>query len=186
MRFVNNRSRSSVKLPSSLAIGFSGHRKLPDEAKSREAIRKVLEDWKARVSGVVYGVSSIAAGGDLLFAETCMELSLPIRVFLPFKKEQFREDFDDPTWRRAERVLASALSVEVTGASEKSTEAYYECGIETVEQSQLLIALWDGEPGRGLGGRHRHFCKGTGEASRLDQQCYRCGATSERKPGITA
>jgi hypothetical protein len=152
MRFVNNRSRSSVKLPSSLAIGFSGHRKLPDEAKSREAIRKVLEDWKARVSGVVYGVSSIAAGGDLLFAETCMELSLPIRVFLPFKKEQFREDFDDPTWRRAERVLASALSVEVTGASEKSTEAYYECGIETVEQTQLLIALWDGEPGRGLGG----------------------------------
>jgi hypothetical protein len=152
MSFISKRSRSSVKLPPTLAIGFSGHRKLPDEAKCREAIRKVLVDWKAKVPGVVYGVSSVAAGGDLLFAETCIELEMPIRVFLPLPREQFRDDFDEPTWRRAERVFASALSVEVTGVSQESAERYYECGIETVQQSQLLIALWDGGPGRGMGG----------------------------------
>lgn len=152
MSFLGKQSRSSVKLPPTLAVGFSGHRKLPDEAKCREAIRKVLEDWKARVPGAVYGVSSTAAGGDLLFAETCLELNLPIRVFLPLPKERFREDFDDPTWSRAERVMASALLVEVTGTGQESTERYYECGIETVQQSQLLIALWDGGPGGGVGG----------------------------------
>lgn len=164
MSFINKRSRSAVKLPPTLAIGFTGHRKLPDEAKCREAIRKVLQDWKARVPGVVYGVSSAAAGGDLLFAETCIELNLPIRVFLPMPREQFRNDFDDPTWRRAERVLASALWVEVTGAGQESTERYYECGIETVQQSQLLIALWDGGPGRGMGGTEDmvHFAKEQG------------------------
>jgi hypothetical protein len=152
MSFTSNPSRSSVKLPTTLAIGFSGHRQLADEPKCREAIRKVLEDWKAKVPGVVYGLSSTAAGGDLLFAETCIKLNLPIRVFLPFPKEKFRADFDDPTWKRAERVMASALSVEVKGVSQKSAEGYYECSIETVQQSELLMALWDGRHGRGLGG----------------------------------
>ena len=165
MNFLRKRSSPSVKLPTTLAIGFTGHRQLADEAKCRAAIRKVLEDWRTRVSGIVYGVSSVAAGGDLLFAETCLELDLPVRVLLPFPKEQFRNDFDDATWERAERVLASALFVEVTGASEESDERYYECGIETVQQSELLIALWDGEPSRGMGGTADivHFAKERGQ-----------------------
>lgn len=159
-------SPNSVQLPITLAIGFTGHRKLPDEAKCRQAIRKVLLDWMDKVPGVVYGVTSAAVGGDLLFAETCLELNLPIRVFLPFPKEQFRGDFDEPDWARAECVFGKALSVEVTGAGEKLTERYYECGIETVQQSQVLLALWDGEPSQGLGGTADmvHFAKEQGRA----------------------
>jgi len=144
--------RTPVQLPITLAIGFTGHRKLPEEAKSRAAIRKVLLQWVDKVPGIIYGVTSAASGGDLLFAETCIELELPLRVFLPVAKEQFREDFDEADWSRAENVFQKALSVEVTGAGEKLTERYYECGIETVQQSRLLIALWDGEPSQGLGG----------------------------------
>jgi hypothetical protein len=144
--------RTSVQLPIALAIGFTGHRKLLDEAKCREAIRKVLLEWIEKVPGVIYGVTSAAAGGDLLFAETCAELNLPIRVFLPVQKEQFRQDFDELSWARAECVFRNALSVEVIGSGEKLTERYYECGIETVQQSQLLMALWDGEPSHGMGG----------------------------------
>jgi hypothetical protein len=144
--------RSPIKLPHTLAVGFTGHRNVPDEDKSRAAIRKVLEDWKSRISGLAYGVTSVATGGDLLFAETCLELNLPIRIFLPMPKEQFHADFDDDSWARAERVMEKALSVEVVGAGEEPPQRYYECGIETVQQSQLLIALWDGGPGQGLGG----------------------------------
>jgi len=142
----------SVRLPTTLAIGFTGHRNLPDESKCRQAIRKVLSEWKAKVPGVVYGLTSVAAGGDLLFAETCAELNIPVRIFLPVPREQFRSDFDESTWSRAERVFKGALSVEVTGAGEELTERYYECGIETVQQSRLLIALWDGKVSKGLGG----------------------------------
>jgi hypothetical protein len=164
MTFMSHPARSLVHLPTTLAIGFTGHRKLPDETRSREAIRGVLLEWKAKVPGVVYGVTSAAAGGDLLFAETCIELNLPIRVFLPVPREQFREDFDEPAWSRAECVFRKALSVEVIGAGEKLTERYYECGIETVQQSQLLIALWDGGPSQGLGGTADmvHFAKEQG------------------------
>jgi hypothetical protein len=152
MSFPRNRTTPSVELSPALTIAFTGHRKLTDEAKCRDAIRKVLEEWKAKAPGTVYGLSSAAAGGDLLFTETCIELGLPIRILLPLQREQFRDDFDDSTWNRVERVLNCAFSVEVVGASQDRSERYYECGIETVQQSRVLIALWDGEPARGLGG----------------------------------
>jgi hypothetical protein len=157
--------RTPVQLPITLAIGFTGHRKLPDEGKSRAAIRKVLLEWVDKVPGIIYGVTSAASGGDLLFAETCIELKLPLRVFLPVPKEQFREDFEEADWSRAEIVFQNALSIEVTGAGEKLTERYYECGIETVQQSRLLIALWDGEPSQGLGGTADmvHFAREQGQ-----------------------
>ncbi len=171
--------RSPVQLPITLAIGFTGHRKLPDDAKSRGAIRKVLLEWIDKVPGVVYGVTSAAAGGDLLFAETCIELNLPIRVFLPLPKERFREDLDAADWNRAECVFKNALSVEVTGAGEKLSERYYECGIETVQQSRLLIALWDGEPSQGLGGTAGYGSlrqgAGSGPSSGSTARRARCG-----------
>lgn len=141
-----------ASLPLTLAIGFTGHRRLSDEVKSRAAILKLLQEWKARAPGIVYGVSSAASGGDLLFAESCLQLGLPIRILLPMQKTQFQEDFDEATWERALRVMDQALSVEVTGSGESRDDRYYECGIETVLQSQLLLALWDGEPSQGLGG----------------------------------
>jgi hypothetical protein len=152
MTSTSHPAGASVQLPATLAIGFTGHRNLSDEGKCRAAIRRVLLEWKAKAPGVVYGVTSAAAGGDLLFAETCVELHLPFRIFLPAPQQKFREDFDEPSWARAEAVFAKALSVDVTSSGEKLTESYYECGIETVQQSQLLIALWDGGPSQGLGG----------------------------------
>jgi hypothetical protein len=144
--------QKSITLPATLAIGFTGHRNLEDEAASRSAILQILQNWKSKTQGIVYGVASVAAGGDLLFTETCLELGLAVRILLPLPREQFREDFDEATWKRAERVLESAMSVEVVGGSDTREEAYYDCGIETVQQSQLLVALWDGGPARGMGG----------------------------------
>ena len=146
-----NQTDSRVRLPAVLAIGFTGHRRLPDEEQSRKLIRGFLEQQLAAGQGVVFGVCSVAAGGDLLFAENCLELSIPLRVLLPMPQERFRDDFDAATWARAERVLADAIAVEVVSHHE-GHEGYYECGIETVQQSQLLVTLWDGKKARGMGG----------------------------------
>jgi hypothetical protein len=135
-----------------MAIGFTGHRALGDEAKCRKAILGFLEQRKASALGLVYGVSSVAAGADLLFAESCLQLELPLRVLLPLPVEEFRKDFDAISWARAEQVLRRAASVEVTSSDQSREACYYECGIETVHQSRLLLALWDGGPSQGLGG----------------------------------
>jgi len=141
-----------VELPEVLAVGFTGHRKVPYEAKSRQVIRDFLARQKESHRGVMYGVSSAAAGGDQLFAESCLELNIPLRILLPRPAEQFRADFDDTSWLRTERIMQNAISVEVTGRHESRNEQYYDCGIQTVAESQLLVALWDGQPSRGIGG----------------------------------
>jgi hypothetical protein len=147
---------AAVRLPEVLAVGFTGHRKLAEQARCRAQILAFLREQSA--GGLaVYGVSSVATGADLLFAESCLQLGLPLRVLLPMPQESFRRDFATEEWARVEAVLRAAISVEVTGqdASGMETgrsERYYECGLETVQQSQMLLCVWDGQPARGLGG----------------------------------
>lgn len=145
-------THSNIRLPAVLPVGFSGHRQLPDEAASCAVLRDFLREYKASTPAIVYGVSSAAAGADLLFAESCLELDIPVRILLPMPAEEFRNDFDAETWARVERVLARAISVEVTGTTGERSELYYECGIRTVQQCRLLVVLWDGQKARGLGG----------------------------------
>jgi hypothetical protein len=156
---------SSIRLPATLAIGFTGHRSLPDEAKCRKLLYDFLSERKAAAPGVIYGVASVAAGGDLLFGESCIQLDIPLHVLLPMPVEEFRKDFDAATWARAEQVMAKAVSVEVTGGNQPRTERYYECGIETVQQSRLLVTLWNGEPSHGMGGTEDivSFARGLGK-----------------------
>ncbi len=158
-------ARPSIQLPATLAIGFTGHRVLDDEAKCRKSIFDFLEQRKASTSAVVYGISSVAVGGDLLFAESCIQLSLPLCILLPLPLEEFRKDFDEINWSRAEQVMIKAASVEVAGGNQTRAECYYECGIETVQQSRLLLALWNGGPSQGLGGTENvvSFARGLGK-----------------------
>ena len=141
-----------VQLPEVLAVGFTGHRKVPYETKSRQVIRDFLAHQKESHHGILYGICSAAAGGDQLFAESCLELNIPLRILLPRPAEQFRADFDEAPWQRTVRIMENAISVEVTGRQEAQNEQYYDCGIQTVAESQLLVALWDGQPSRGFGG----------------------------------
>lgn len=145
-------SGPAIRLPTVLPIGFTGHRNLSDESQSRNLIYELLRDRKQSSPALLYGVSSAASGGDLLFAESCIELGIPLRILLPAPKNQFREDFDESSWLRAEQVFRQALSVEVIDGGECREERYYHCSLETVRLSRLMVALWDGEPSRGPGG----------------------------------
>ncbi len=147
-----NRAKPAVCLPPVLAIGFSGHRHIENEAKCRDAVRAFLRSKKETHQGIVYGVSSAASGGDQIFAESCLELDMPLRILLPRPPEQFKTDFDAAGWQRSEAILDKAISVEVTSDSPDRKEQYYDCGIRMVTESQVLLALWDGEPSRGVGG----------------------------------
>jgi len=49
---------------------------------------------------------------DLLFAESCIQLELPLCVLLPLPLDEFRQDFTPADWARAEQVLSKAASVE--------------------------------------------------------------------------
>lgn len=134
-------------------VGFAGHRRLENPAAAKAVIRKELEDLAATVNGEVIGVASAAAGADLLFLEACGEAGLRTIVLLPFDRERFRQDFDDPAeWQRACGLMDAALWCEVAPGNEQAPEAYHVVAREMLEVSDRLIFLWDGEKARGLGG----------------------------------
>ena len=144
--------KSAIRLPGVVAIGFTGHRSLPNEDASRKLIYDFLAEKKRGTAEILLGVSSVAAGGDLLFAESCLALDIPLRVLLPLAREEFQKDFVAATWSRAELAMGRAVSVEVIGTDGPRNERYYECGLKTVLESEWLIGLWNGEPAQGLGG----------------------------------
>ena len=140
---AHTNSAAAVRLPLVQAIGFAGHGAVLDESKSRALIEELLKERKAAAQGIVYAITSIAAGAALLFAESCLELQIPLRVLLPAPQATFKEHLDPFIWPRVEKVLAQAMSVAVAANHELRDEGYYECFVETVQHSQLLIALWD-------------------------------------------
>jgi hypothetical protein len=141
----------SVRLPNVYAIGFAGDSSLADEGVCRRAIDRFLTEQQAIANRILYGVSSLAAGGELIFAESCIALGVPLRLLLPSVRDRFLSDSNDPARGRFERVIDSAMSVEIAGGEAASDEGRYERGVQTVQLCQGLLAVWNGRPPQNLG-----------------------------------
>lgn len=134
-------------------VGFAGHRSVPDPVTAKAAIRRELEVIAGTVNGELVGIGSAAAGADLLFLDACQEAGLRIVVVLPFPKERFASDFEDPEeWRHSCRCMDAAWWVEVSPGGEDAPAAYHVTAREVLEISDRMLFLWNGQPARGLGG----------------------------------
>lgn len=134
-------------------VGFAGHRAVPDRQGAKSAISRELEILRDTVSGELVGISSAAAGADLLFLEACREAGLKTVILLPFSENRFAEDFDDPhEWERARQAIADAWWHEVAPGGEDAPAAYHVVARQCLEIADRMLFLWDGKPARGLGG----------------------------------
>ncbi len=133
-------------------VGFTGHRRLTDPAASARALRRAFDDLASHTGARLVGVSSIASGADTLFAEELARRDSPWLLLLPFALETFRNDFEPDEWARVEAVLPRALSTQIEPRTEHRDDAYLACGHRTVDESDVLIALWNGDPAAGVGG----------------------------------
>lgn len=142
----------SSALPLFHVVGFTGHRQLADEARAAGYINQALAGLKGEAAGEWIGVSSAAAGSDLLFAAGVLEAGFTWEAVLPLPAIDFQKDFAPEEWRRAEALLGRAETIRVTATGGDRDEAYLNGGIETVNACDVFLALWDGEPARGRGG----------------------------------
>lgn len=151
-----SRNVSSPNTPSSLRpywlVGLTGHRHLSQPDAVGQALVTLLGSLRAEINGSLGAVSSIAIGADTLFARAALSLTLPWRALLPAPAAEFRNDFEEQDWQVAEQLLAQAVEVDIRVTPSTKNEAYLECGMDTVDQSDLLIAVWDEQPARGTGG----------------------------------
>lgn len=134
-------------------VGFAGHRAVANPPEAKAAIMRELELLRASVPGELAGVSSAAAGADLLFLDACAEAGMKTIVLLPFPKERFGQDFDDPAeWDHACRCIDAAWWSEVSPGGEQAPAAYHVVARESLEIADRMLFYWNGEGSRGLGG----------------------------------
>lgn len=145
---------SNGLLPAGWVVGFTGHRLLHNPDKIRQTLRTLLDSLRAEIPGQLVGYSSAAIGADAIFAEESLSSGLPWMALLSHPEQDFKTDFSPADWAKTSALLERAASVRsLAGPNEKDRDlGYLECGMLIVEEADLIIAVWDGKPSRGIGG----------------------------------
>jgi hypothetical protein len=130
-------------------VGATGHRFL--HASTARMVERALRERLARLpADVLVGVSSLADGADQLFAEAILALGGSLEVVVPAYR--YREGLPTDSQEAYDRLLARAIAVEHLDYEELTSEAHMAAGRVVVQRSDVLLAVWDGQPARGFGG----------------------------------
>src|SRR3989442_579631 len=95
-------------------------------------------------------ISPLAEGVDRIFAEQALELGYDLCCPLPFPREEFEKDFlpdvamEPDSLNRFRNLISRASTVfELDGDRQGHGREYGACGHVVVNQSDLLIIVWD-------------------------------------------
>ena len=138
-----------------VSVGVSGHRNLPDlEIVSNavdEALREILAAFGDNSLQVI---SPLAEGADRVVAWRAMaNYSMRLVVPLPLELSEYMLDFDSITSKSEFITLLEQADQVFELPPEDTREAcYLAAGMYVLDHSDVLIAVWYGEPARGRGG----------------------------------
>src|SRR5204862_3941612 len=100
-------------------------------------------------------VTSLAEGADRIGAKEALDLGFDLAAPLPFRIQDYRDDFQDPeSQQEFGRLLESATTVlEISGDRSNEGAAYEHAGQTVIDSCDVLIAVWDGKASAGRGGK---------------------------------
>lgn len=130
-------------------IGVTGHQHIPEEARVfvERGLRELLTQYDGKP---VVGLSSLAVGADQLFASEILRTGHTLKAILPSRR--YERTFDESGLRSFQTLVGKARQVVTLGYAEPCEEAYYAAGKRVVDDCDLLVAFWDGQPANGKGG----------------------------------
>lgn len=135
-------------LPSgALAVAVTGHQDLgPARTWVSAFLLAAVQDYPT-----IQGLSSLARGADQLFADAVLRTGQPLVVVIPCAG--YKGTFESADARDEYARLLAAASERVTlPFPAPSEEAFWAAGRRLVDEADVVIAVWDGEPAGGLGG----------------------------------
>lgn len=117
----------------------------------------------AKHRGTLRVVSALAAGADQWLAEKAVDRGYELQCPLPFRRHEYRHDFagDDPSAARYDTLLEKATAVceldgkigtDSQGQRVPNSQSYEAVGRLLLDQSDILVAIWDGNESHGKGG----------------------------------
>lgn len=126
--------------------GITGHQQLEDEQWVRSQLRNIIDR-----EGVVHGVTSLARGADQIFAECLLDAGAGYSVIVP--SGGYEDTFETSAAKQSyEHLLRRAVRIETLRYGEPSEEAFLAAGQRMVDETSVIIAVWDGKPAKGVGG----------------------------------
>jgi SMODS and SLOG-associating 2TM effector domain 1 len=157
-------SDAEGRVPVLLTIGVTGHIHLADPDAIRSTIDDVIDTILHRIPAIarqyleLVAVSALAEGADRLVAEEVLARdNARLEVVLPFALAAYEQDFAAAGSQAAFRdLLQQATTISDLGgdptAGEPRDQAYLNAGMAVVDRSDIVIAVWDGQPAGGHGG----------------------------------
>ncbi len=132
-----------------MKAGITGHQNLG----SAENIFWLSERLRSAIkqNNIDIGLTSLAIGADQLFAETLKDMHIRYIAIIPCNgyEQTFTTSND---LEKYNSFLRSAFEIVNLPFDKPSEVAFYEAGKQLASTSDMIIAIWDGQPAKGLGG----------------------------------
>jgi hypothetical protein len=163
------------RIPFLLRIGVTGHRKLTEDEALHKAVHLAIEyaiSWSGyHESGLsdiqprLTVVSPLAEGADRLVAREVLDnwagslvCVLPVNeqnlglYRADFGSDESRRDFDELRGRAWRQIEPAPELVPANATQEQRDAGYLWAGQQVALNSDVIIAIWDGQERRGVGG----------------------------------
>lgn len=129
-------------------IGVTGHqaREGLDWVWTRTEVAAILRE----TTSVDQALTCLAVGTDQLFAEEALAIGIALTAVIPF--DGYERCFQGAGLQSYRNLLACSTRTVLMERRGTDQEAFFAAGIRVADDSDLLIAVWDGEPAVGLGG----------------------------------
>lgn len=142
-----------------LHVGVTGHRLNRISQHHLDQITPQIEPLLAHLASASRCIepvllSNLAEGSDRHLARLALQVGYTLHAVLPRPREDYERGFRSGASRREYRALLAdaARITELRGPRGVAGRTYLRAGHALLDQADLLLALWDGEPSRGTGG----------------------------------
>jgi hypothetical protein len=153
-----------------LSIGITGHRSIAAEPMVSKAVEaaittvlralekrsKFSEAGKPLSSSTRFRlkvISMLAEGADLLGMQAGLDCGAELMGVLPFDEHSYREAFaGGPSRVLFDNVWSKLSSIVVLDGVAGDDASYEQANSAILDRSDVVIAVWDGDPARGPGG----------------------------------
>jgi hypothetical protein len=133
-----------------MTYGITGHQHLAtsdnEDWTRRQLSRLIAQAGK----NICFGLSALAIGADQIFAEAIIENNIPLRVVIPCAG--YEKTFTATSLQHYKLLLEAASSFYKLDYDAPSEAAFLAAGKTIVNSSDVLLAVWNGEPAKGMGG----------------------------------
>lgn len=131
-----------------MILGITGHQSL--EGFDLDWIKLIIGNFLTE-NNVIKGVSSLAIGADQLFCRELIKRNINYDVVIPCNNyiSTFKTLDDSRSFLDLLNMSKDTYTLDFDKPSES---AFYSAGIEIVNKTTVMLAIWDGKPAKGLGG----------------------------------